>query len=154
MNSGQFLQVPVVRLVVLLTLMVSALMLPLSAEAAVARSKLTAVSGHGSGMAIIVPTARGHGTFTAQMTVNIHGTSPNTTFELSRAPDFNGDGICTGTSYWPFGESLTTSPGGAGATHWDYDAWFPSGMQFDVIVRAVGEDGTILQSECMTITVK
>ncbi len=153
MKSGQFSQVPI-RLIVLLALIGSVLALPLIAQAAVARSKLTAVSGEGSGMVIIAPTARGHGHFTAEMTVNVHGTSPNTTFELSRAPDFNGDGSCTGTVYRPFGESLTTSPGGAGATHWHYEAPFPSGTQFDVIVRAEGDDGTVLQSECITITVK
>ena len=163
MSDKRLLQLPAMKFAVLLLLLALALLLPLVAHAAVASSKLTAVTGQGSGKMIIAPTARGHGHFTAQMTLNVHHTSPNTTFWVSRAPDFNPDGVCTGTRYVPFtvsptnpeAVSLTTSPGGAGAAHWSYEATqFPSGMRFDVVVRAVGEDGTIVQSECMTITVK
>ena len=119
-------------------------------------SKLIAISGQGAGRVVVSPTSQDQGTFAAEITVNIHDTAPNTTFSIIRAPDLNPDGFCTG-SYIPFGESLTTSVGGSGATHFHFERGAPllSGVRFDVAFRAVSSDGAIvLQSDCMTVTVK
>ena len=80
----------------------------------------------------------------------------NSLFRLSgTAPDLVPDGICTGPLL-PFGESFTTSAGGAGATHFHFErgAPFVSGVQFDTAFRVIGSDGTVLQGDCMTVTVK
>jgi hypothetical protein len=55
----------------------------------------------------------------------------------------------------PLGD-LTTSPGGAGAAHFEVHrgAPFVSGVRFDAVFRAVGSDGTELRSGCLTVTVK
>jgi len=118
-------------------------------------SALTTSTGQTAGYVAVSPTSQDHGTFAAEITVNIHGVARNTTFSITRAPDLNPDGNCSG-SYIPFGESLTTSAGGAGATHFHFErgAPFLSGVEFDVAFRVVGSDGTILQGECMTVSVK
>ena len=115
-----------------------------------AQSALVALSGQGAGEAIVAPTASlGHGVFDARVTINIHQTSPNTTFSIIRAADPVPDGVCTGT----FGQvaQLTTSPGGAGAVAFERTGALSN---FDLRIEAVASDGTVLQSECMTITVK
>jgi hypothetical protein len=120
------------------------------------QSTLTAVTGHGTGQVLVAPTAEGQGTFAVQVTVNIQGATPNTTFAVARAVDLNPDGVCTEASGWlPLG-ALTTSPGGAGAAHFEVHrgAPFLSGVRFDAVFRAVGSDGTELRSECLTVTVK
>lgn len=123
-----------------------------------AQSQLTAISGHGSGLVEISPTAMNEDgfTFDVQGTVNIHGAAPNTGFTVSRRPDFTPDGICTGSTWLPLPGALTTSAGGAGAFHFEVQrrAPFTEGRKFDVIFRAVGADGTVLMSDCMTLTVK
>lgn len=120
------------------------------------QSELTAIAGEGMGQVIVSPTSQDQGTFAADITVSIHDAQPNTTFSVRRAPDLLPNGVCTGTTYIPFGVSFTTSEGGAGAVHFHFErgAPFVSGVQFDVIFQLVGSDGSILQSECMTITVK
>jgi hypothetical protein len=120
---------------------------------------LTAISGQGSGEVSVSPTAKNEGTnlFDGQVTINIHGTAPGTVFTVSRNPDFNADGICTGSSFVPFAPALTTSAGGAGAVHYEVLRGlpnFPEGVTFDVSFRAVGTDGTVLTSECFTVTGK
>jgi hypothetical protein len=121
-------------------------------------SDLTAIRGQGSGFVEISPTAKTEDGFTldVQGTVNIHGAAPNTDFTVSRAPDASADGICTGSfSTLPEIPVLTTSAGGAGAIHFEVDRGAPpEGASFDVIFRAVGTDGTVLQSDCFTVTVK
>jgi hypothetical protein len=119
-------------------------------------STLTAVAGQGTGHVLVAPTAEDQGTFAVQVTVNIHGAAPNTTFEVARAVDLNPDGVCTMASGWlPLG-NLTTSPGGAGAAHFEVHrgAPFLSGVRFDAVFRAVGTDGSELRSDCLTVTVK
>ena len=119
-------------------------------------STLTAVTGQGTGHVLVAPTAEDQGTFAVQVTVNIQGATPNTTFAVARAVDLNPDGICTEATGWlPLGD-LTTSPGGAGAAHFEVHrgAPFLSGVRFDAVFRAVGSDGTELRSECLTVTVK
>ena len=119
-------------------------------------STLTALTGQGTGHVLVAPTSEDQGTFAVQITVNVHGATPNTTFTVARAVDLNPDGVCTMASGWlPLGD-LTTSAGGAGAAHFEVHrgAPFLSGVRFDAVFRAVGSDGTELRSECLTVTVK
>jgi hypothetical protein len=115
------------------------------------KSDLTAVTGQGVGQVIVSPTtALGHGTFEARVTVNIHETTPDTTFTVTRAADPTPDGVCTNTVFGTVA-TLHTSSGGAGAV--EFERTGPL-LKFDLLVRVVGDDGTVLQSECMTITAK
>jgi hypothetical protein len=118
-------------------------------------SNLTATVGQGAGQVVVAPTSQDHGTFEAEITVTIDGAAPNTTFNIVRAPDLTPNGLCTG-SYIPFGQTLTTSADGSGALHFSFHKGSPlvSGVKFDVAFRALGSDGTILQGNCMTVTVK
>jgi hypothetical protein len=123
---------------------------------------LTTISGQGSGAIAFSPTAKNEGTnqFDVQITVNIHGATPSTVFTVSRNVDFSADGICTSTTFAPFSPAFTTSAGGAGAAHYEVlrgPPTFPlfvEGAEFDVSFRVVGTDGTVLTSECFTVTVK
>ena len=121
-----------------------------------AQAALTAVSGSGSGLVLIAPTAEDQGTFAVEVTVNIHDASPNMTYTVSRAVDLNPDGVCTLASGWLLNGPLDTSPAGAGAAHFEVHrgAPFVSGTRFDVRFRALGNDGSELLSECATVTVK
>ena len=123
---------------------------------------LTAISGQGSGNIAVSPTADNVGLnqFDGQVTVNIHGVAPNTVYTASRNADFNANGICTNTTFAPFSPPITTSAEGAGAAHYEVlrgPPAFPTfveGAKFDVSFRVVGTDGTVLTSECFTVTVK
>ena len=123
---------------------------------------LTAISGQGTGNVAVSPTAKNVGLnqFDGQVTVNVDGAAPNTVFTASRNADFNADGICTSTNFAPFSPAFTTSAGGAGAAHYEVlrgPPAFPTfveGAKFDMSVRVVGTDGTVLTSECFTVTVK
>jgi hypothetical protein len=116
-----------------------------------AQSDLIAVTGQGAGTIAVSPTAAdGHGSFVARVTVNIHQTTPDTTFTVTRAADPVPDGICTSTAFGAVA-TLQTSAGGAGAV--EFERTGPL-LQFDLLVRVVGDDGTVLQSNCMTITAK
>jgi hypothetical protein len=119
------------------------------------KSWLTAIAGSGRGMFIVAPTASDQGTFAAEMNVAVHDTLPNTTFTAYRTPDRNNDGIpCNGTNTLPT-FSFTTSAGGSGTGHFHYHAPFPYGETFHVRFEFRSSDGsTILQSECLTLTVK
>jgi hypothetical protein len=124
--------------------------------------RLTAISGQGSGNIVLSPTARNVGLaqFDAQVTVNIHGAAPNTVFTASRNADFIADGICTNPTFAPFTPAFATSAGGGGAAHYEVRRGPPTfplfveGAKFDVSFRLVGTDGTVLTSECFTVTVK
>ena len=117
-----------------------------------AMSALTAVTGQGTGLVIISPTSAGQGDFDARVKINIHDAAPNTTFSITRAIDGVADGICTSTDFGPVA-TLTTSAGGAGAVEVERGMRHGPGttMPFDVLLRATGSDGTVLQSGCMTI---
>ena len=123
-------------------------------------SRLRAISGTGSGFVEVAPTSKNEGavTFDVQGTVNIRGAAPNTEFTVLRRVDLNPDGNCTGATWLtlPGSPVLTTSIGGAGALHFEIQrgAPFADGVRFDVIWRVVGTDGTILESDCLTVTVK
>jgi len=107
---------------------------------------------------IVSSTAEDQGTFAVQIEVALHGARPGTTFIVQRAVDLVADGVCTLASGWLTypDVTLTTSAGGAGATHGELHrgAPFVSGVQFDVLYRVLGSDGTVLKSACMTVTVK
>ena len=127
------------------------------------QSKLTPVGGgSGAGMIEVSPTAHdvvGPGTFNVQGTVNVHGLAPDTGYRLLRSPDFNPDGVCTGTAalILPGNPTLTTSAGGAGALHFEVSrgAPFVDGVTFDVVFWVVDLAGnTVLRSDCLTVTVK
>jgi hypothetical protein len=117
-----------------------------------AMSALTAVTGQGVGLVIVSPTSAGQGDFDARVKVNIHDAAPNTTFSITRALAFPNTGCANPT---PFAEvaTLTTSAGGAGAVEFERGMRHGPGttMSFDLILRVIGSDGTVLQSGCMTI---
>ena len=123
---------------------------------------LMVISGQGSGHLAFSPTAKNEGLnqFDVQITVNVHGAAPNTVFTVSRNADFTVDGVCANPTFAPFSPALTTSAGGAGSAHYEVlrgPPGFPlfvEGAQFDVSFRAVGSDGSVLTSECFTVTVK
>lgn len=123
-----------------------------------AQATLRAVSGTGSGHVLIAPYAKLHGTFAAAVTINVHGASPNRTYTVTRYPDLTANGICSkNLGPRPTG-TLDTSAGGAGAAHFDLQLQpptpFVSGTRFDVVWELVGSDGSVLESECVTVTVK
>ena len=112
-------------------------------------SVLTAESGQGTGLVIVSPTSAGKGSFVAQVKVNIHDAAPNTTFTVTRAIDVP-DGVCTSTQFDPVA-TLTTSAGGAGAVEFQRGVRGGGPASFDLRLRLIGSDGTVLQSRCMTI---
>jgi hypothetical protein len=127
------------------------------------QSKLTAISGQGTGHVEVSPTAQGQGAvFVAEGAAALHGAMPNTTFIVQRAIDFTpSDGVCTIAPAPPVGwitlTTFTTSAGGAGAAHFERVAPppGPAGFQFDIVFRVMSTDGTqVLMSDCMTVTVK
>jgi hypothetical protein len=128
-----------------------------------AHSKLFSTDGGGaSGMIEISPTAHdvvGPGTYDVQGTWNVHGLAADSGYRLLRWADLNPDGVCTGTTAatLPGNPTLTTSSGGAGAMHFEISrgAPFVDGVSFDVLFRVVDLAGaTVLQSDCITATVK
>ena len=56
----------------------------------------------------------------------------------------------------PNAPSFTTSNGGAGALHFEISRGAPlvDGVSFDVQWRLEGSDGSVVQSDCLTVTVK
>jgi hypothetical protein len=121
-----------------------------------AQAAITPVEGTGSGQVLIAPTAKDHGTFAVEVTLNIHGASKSMEYTVTRAVDLIPDGTCTFASGWLPTGTLDTSAGGAGAEHVELHrgAPFVSGARFDVVFRLVGNDGSELRSECVTVTVK
>lgn len=126
------------------------------------RSEMTAIAGQGYGFVTVSPTAHdvvAPGTFDVQGTINVHGAAPNTTFAVLRRVDFNPDGVCTGPTWLTLPSptpDLTTSAGGAGAVHFEITRGAPlfDGVRFNVQWRLEGDDGSILESNCLTVTVK
>jgi hypothetical protein len=113
-----------------------------------AQSDLAAVTGQGVGLVIVSPTSAGQGNFDAHVKVNIHDAAPNTTFTVTRAVDSPSDGICTSTNFATVA-TLQTSAGGAGAVEFERTGGPTS--SFDLFLRVIGSDGTVLQSGCMII---
>ena len=122
--------------------------------------------GTGSGAVNVTPTAEDQGTFHVQGVVHINGAAPNTTYLVQRAPDLNvGDPACTGPWIsFPIPNAgplvtLTTSPSGAGAAHFELGVGgaFTSGTSFNVRFRVIDDlqaPTSILMSDCVTVTVK
>jgi hypothetical protein len=115
-----------------------------------AMSELTAVSGQGTGLVIVSPTSAGQGSFDARVKVNIHDAAPDTTFTVTRAVDVPSDGACTSTDFVTVA-TLQTSAGGAGAVEFERSG---GTIPFDLFLRVLGSDGTVLESQCMVIIVK
>jgi hypothetical protein len=98
--------------------------------------------------------------------VHIIGAAPNTTYLVQRAPDLNvGDPACTGPWIsFPIPNAgplvtLTTSPSGAGAAHFELGVGgaFTSGTPFNVRFRVIDDlqaPTSILMSDCVTVVVK
>ena len=120
------------------------------AEPTGAQSELTAVTGQGVGKVIVSPTSADIANFVAQVVVNIHDAAPNTTFTITRAADGPADGVCTSTNFGTVA-TLRTSAGGAGAV--EFERTGPT-LNFDLFIRVIGDDGTVLVSQCMTIVGK
>jgi hypothetical protein len=127
------------------------------------QSKLTAVAGAGSGLVEVSPTAHdvvAPDSFDVQGTVNVYQATPNTTFIVLRRVDTNPNGVCTSATWLmlppPNATSFTSSSGGAGALHFEISRGAPlvDGTRFDVQWRLAGSDGSILESDCLTVTVK
>ncbi len=117
-------------------------------------SPLVAIVGQGSGSVVGATTAKNHGTLDVQGVANVQGTSANTEFTLQRSLDVIPDGVCDTSGGFVELGSFTTSASGAGAVHFEREAPLPSGQAFDVLFQLVGADGTLLQSNCLTVTVK
>jgi hypothetical protein len=150
------------RLLILLGLATAALAAGAHAQPGT-RSDLTAIVGQGTGIVEVAPTAHdvaGPDTLDVQGTVNVHGARPDATFMVQRRVDLNPDGVCTGASWLNLPgvptPVLTTSAGGAGALHFEISrgAPFLDGVSFDVQWRLRGSDGSILESDCFSVTVK
>jgi hypothetical protein len=87
--------------------------------------------------------------------VSVHGALPNTTFTVTRFVDGNPDGVCTEAGGGFTLGSFTTDAGGSGAFHVErVSPGEDPGFQFDLDFHVVGDDGTLLQSGCMTVTQK
>lgn len=128
--------------------------------------QLAAVLGTGFGAVNVTPTAEDQGTFHVQGQVHIVGAAPNTTYLVQRAPDVNvADPACTGPWIsFPLPNAgplttLTTSPAGAGAAHFELAVGgaFTSGTPFNVrfrVIDNVQSPSSILMSDCVTVVVK
>jgi hypothetical protein len=62
------------------------------ANPAGAQSQLTPIVGQGSGLVIVSPTSALTNAFDARVEVNLHNTTPDTTFTVTRAIDTTADG--------------------------------------------------------------
>ena len=128
--------------------------------------QLVAVRGQGAGTVNVTATAAADG-FSAEITVNVHGTLPNTSFFVQRAPEvgrpLGDDGICQRASgLWPWEQpnslgfppapafvtfprplagdltTLTTDADGAGSAHLGFDLpAVADDTRFDVEFRIV-----------------
>jgi hypothetical protein len=128
--------------------------------------RLAAVMGHGSGTVNLTLTAGTVG-FSAEITVNVHATTPNATFYIQRAPEvgrpLGSDGICQrAMGLWPWEQpnsdgfpaapawvtfprplagdfkTLTTDADGSGSAHFAFDLpTLADGTVFDVEFRLV-----------------
>lgn len=145
----------------------SAITVNAAAAGSTHRQQLTAVRGSGSGIVNVTPTAAVDGSFSAQITVNLHDAPPDTTFYVQRAPEIGrplgSDGLCqraaadypwNGTGGFPAAApfvtfprpaagplvTLQTSAGGAGAGHIDFAVpTILDGTRFDVMFRLVDD---------------
>jgi hypothetical protein len=95
------------------------------------------------------------GTLAVRGTDDVQGVTPDTVFSVQRLLDPVPDSDCADPGPPPL--TLTTfesSPGGAGAGSFDVHTPAPSGSGFDVRFRITDGAGTVLESDCLTVTVK
>jgi hypothetical protein len=127
---------------------------------------LSAVMGQGSGVVNLITTPGELG-FSSEITVNVHGTTPNAPLYIQRAPEvgrpLGSDGICQrANGLWPWEQpnsagfppaptwvtfprplagdlkTLTTDSDGAGSAHFAFDLpTLADGTVFDVEFRLV-----------------
>jgi len=116
-------------------------------------SPLVAVSGEGSGT-VEGATTSVQGESVIQGEVAVQGLAANTEYTIVRAIDLNADGICDGSGGVVTLGTLTTSAAGAGASHFVRHSPIPSGTASDILFLVKLGDDTVLQSECLTVTVK
>lgn len=128
--------------------------------------ELVPVLGSGTGAVNVTPTAEDQGTFHVQGEVHIRDAAPNTTYLVQRAPDLNvADPSCTGPWItFPIPNAgplvtLTTSPEGTGAAHFELGVGgrFTSGTPFNVRFRVIDNvlsPTSVLMSDCVTVVVK
>jgi hypothetical protein len=116
--------------------------------------ELTAISGQGSGQAIVTFNSSNKPYLAATVQVNVKSMLSSRTFTVERRIDTTPDGSCTG-AWQAFDKPIRTSKGGAGAQHYTVKRGDPfvSGSKFDIQYRVVG-NGTELRSGCITLTVK
>jgi hypothetical protein len=127
---------------------------------------LVATLGTGWGRVNVTPTAEDQGTFHVQGEVQVLGVPPNTTYLVQRAPDLDvADPNCTGPWIsFPLPNpgpvvTLTSSPGGAGAAHFELAVGgaFTSGTPFNVRFRLINDlsaPTSVLETACTTVVVK
>jgi hypothetical protein len=137
---------------------------------------LIPVVGTGSGTFNIPHTASDRGGFTgdSQLTISVHGVSPNTVLYVQRAGDIGlpggqqADGVCQRAIAGLFGPVphpeggtviLETSPGGAGAVHVHFFGPTPDGTTIDTTYRLVDAlppavPTVDLRTPCFTFTIK
>jgi hypothetical protein len=116
-------------------------------------SKLTAVSGQGEGGLSITSSAKPGELRKININAHVHDAGAGVTFSVQRGLDVTSDGTCDSLEFAELG-TLTTSSGGAGAVHIERLSPSPSGDTFDVLFNLVGDDGSLLVSDCMVITLK
>jgi len=131
----------------------------LSAGAALAGSSsgtspITAVTGSGTGTMAVAMSSKNHGTFVGEITASIQNAAPNTVFTIQRALDTTPTGTCDSLGAYEVQGTLTVNDAGSGAVHLEKETPAPSGFTFDVLFQYVGSDGSLLQSNCLTLTVK
>jgi hypothetical protein len=119
-----------------------------------ATSTITAVTGNGSGVMAVAMNSSDHGTFVGEITASIQDATPNTVFTVQRALDPTPTGTCDSLGAYEVQGTLTVGSAGAGAAHLEKRSPAPSGTIFDVLFQFVGSDGSLLESNCLTLTVK
>jgi hypothetical protein len=133
---------------------------------------ITAVAGSGSGTFNLTHTGSERvATGDAQISINVHGVTPNTVLYVLRAGDVGlgtqqNDGICqradSGVFFTipgPNGQPLTleTSAGGSGQLHAHFTGPTPNGTQVDAVYRLADSTSapTVdLRTPCFTFEVK
>jgi len=117
-------------------------------------SDLTAISGQGAGHLTITSTAKPGELRTINIIASVHQAGSNVTFSVQRGLDTTSDGTCDSLAPYEELGTLTTSEGGGGAVQIERLSPSPSGDTFDVQFQLVGDDGSVLVTECMTVTLQ
>ncbi len=119
-----------------------------------ATSPITAVVGSGSGVMAVAMNSSDHGTFVGEITASIQDATPDAVFRVQRALDDTPTGRCDSLGAYELQGTLAVNDVGAGAAHLEKRSQAPSGTTFDVLFQFVGDDGSLLESNCLTLTVK